>query len=210
MLTDNKLDALFGELRNIAAALYIMRHGITQDDVEKKWSGWDNVPLTAEGIAAVEKSAYALMPLGIKRIVCSHLYRTTQTAHIVANILGNIPVVEDWRLAAWNLGILAKQIEEHYKIQPYIDDPWTPIPGGESLNYYIHRFLEGMNDAERTNVLAGPTLTITHSSGVCVWEGGGDISRCSSFLQPGSVALSQGRGKKLKLVAGSMTAGDAA
>ena len=190
--------------------MYIMRHGQTPDDVSGVWSGWDEVDLTPEAIEEVQKGAQALLPFGIKRIVTSHLRRSVHTAQIVADVLGNVPVVTDMRLAAWNLGILAKQQESNDKLKPYVDDPVTRVPGGESLNSYMTRFNAGMNSINESAASTGPVLVVTHSSGVCTWEGGGDIAKCSGMLQPASVAKSNGFGKKLTLVHGSMSTGDAA
>ncbi len=210
MLTIPQLNRLYAEVRTLTNPLYIGRHGETQDDVEKKWSGWDNVPLTDAGAAAIAQSARIIRPFGIKRIVCSHLFRAKQSAQIYAQILGNIPVVEDMRLAAWNLGILAKQLESHDKIEPYIASPWSKVPGGESMNAWKLRFIAGMEDAEKNNILTGPSLVLTHSSGLCIWEGGGDLANCSNNMKPAAVAISNGFGKPMKVIVGETLNGDAA
>jgi broad specificity phosphatase PhoE len=206
-----ELNRLYFEIRTLEhTPFYVGRHGMTQDDVDKKWSGWEPIGLTPEGAAAVAQSARVIRPLGIKRVVCSHLLRAKQTAQIYADILGSIPVVEDIRLAAWNLGILAGQLESHDAIAPYIESPWTKVPNGESLNAWKIRFIAGMQDAENKNFLVGPTLVISHSSGLCIWEGGGDLCNCTNDLQPAAVALSNGYGKPMKLIVGDVFSGDAA
>ena len=106
--------------------------------------------------------------------------------------------------------MLEKQPESEDKIKPYIDDPYTRVPGGESLFSCSTRIKAGLEEANEQNELTGPTLAITHSSGVCIWQGGGDMANCSGELQPASVALSNGYAKRLTLLYGSLKQGDAA
>jgi broad specificity phosphatase PhoE len=189
--------------------MYFMRHGATQDDVLGLWSGWDDIDLLPEAIQVVTQSAYAISNLGIRRIVCSSIQRAKHSAQIVADIL-QVPLELDWRLAPWKLGILEKQVGSADKIQPYVDDPFTPVPDGEALNYYKTRFMASMNDAWDRNNDTGPTLVVAHSSGAWAWEfGDGDIEHMSGAPTPGTVVLAN-KGSKYSVIHGELITGDEA
>lgn len=182
----------------------IMRHGETPDDVENKWSGWSNVDLTPKGIDDVTTTAKSLIGRGIRYIKTSPVRRARHSAEIVSMMLGNIPIFDDWRLASWRLGILEGEKEADDKIRPYVENPYSLIPGdSESLFGYKTRVLAGITDAEEDNTENGPSITLTHSSGIAMWEGGGDILHASGVLKPGSAGLSHGFGKSIEVLAGA-------
>jgi probable phosphoglycerate mutase len=202
---------LFESRGIVTPPFYIGRHGETLDDVQHRWSGWSDVDLTEQGIAQWEASAKLLVGRGIKYIVSSPVRRTRHSAEIAAAILGHIPIYEDWRLASWKLGILEGEIESDDKIRPYVNDSFAKVPGGgESLGEYTSRILAALRDAEEKNDVNGPSLALTHSSGIAMWQGGGDILHAGTVLEPGAVGISHGHGKKIQVLAGDTFSGDAA
>jgi broad specificity phosphatase PhoE len=189
----------------------IGRHGETLDDVQGRWSGWSDVDLTPLGIAQWEASAKSLVGRGIKFIITSPVRRARHSAEIAAGILGNIPIYEDWRLASWKLGILEGEIESDDKIRPYVNDSFAKVPGGgESLGEYSSRVIAALKDANGKSDINGPGLAMTHSSGIAMWQGGGDIIHAGTVLEPGAVGISHGYGKKIQVLAGDTFSGDAA
>ena len=67
-------------------AIYVMRHGETQDNVDKRFRREDTT-LTEKGIEQVKKAARELKDEHIPEIICSSLSRALNTADITSEIL---------------------------------------------------------------------------------------------------------------------------
>lgn len=96
--------------------LYFLRHGLAGE--REDWRGDDaSRPLTAEGIAKMEREAKTIGKLGLKldAIVTSPLVRAAQTARIVADELDlrDALVVDDNLGLDFDLGRLRNVIEQH-------------------------------------------------------------------------------------------------
>lgn len=122
---------------------YLIRHG--KDDTSVR-GGWNNFPLTSEGIAQVEQLASRLLPadkMNIDVIYSSDLLRARQTADILSDVL-SAPVIElpDFREA--NNGILAG-MANHEASEQFPGLYWNtldwdqPYPGGESPCQFYNR-----------------------------------------------------------------------
>lgn len=70
---------------------FLVRHGETQWNVQRRIQGWADSPLTSVGLAQAEINARLLGTLGIDRILASPLGRTKQTA---------APIVRETSVAA--------------------------------------------------------------------------------------------------------------
>lgn len=68
--------------------LYFCRHGLSQLNVEGKWAGSSETPLTDEGRDQAKKAGQAAKQLGIDYILCSPLSRAHDTAKIIAREIG--------------------------------------------------------------------------------------------------------------------------
>ena len=68
--------------------LYFARHGLTVMNVEGKWSGTTETPLTDEGRAQAKAAGKAAKDLEIDYIACSPLGRAKETAKIIAEEIG--------------------------------------------------------------------------------------------------------------------------
>ena len=81
------------------AALILIRHGQSQWNLENRFTGWVDVPLTENGRAEARGAGKALRELGIRFDVCytSVLSRAIETLSIVQSELGqeNLLVVKD-------------------------------------------------------------------------------------------------------------------
>ena len=71
--------------------LFLVRHGETQWNVQRRIQGWADSPLTSVGLAQAEINARLLGTLGIDRILASPLGRTKQTV---------APIVRETRVEA--------------------------------------------------------------------------------------------------------------
>ncbi len=87
---------------------HLMRHGFTKSNGQKVWScdptSLDHV--TEEGKIEIQSQARTLVGKGIDMIVCSPFVRTTETANLVADILGieKSTIIIDARLGEWQVG----------------------------------------------------------------------------------------------------------
>lgn len=90
--------------------LILLRHGESQWNLENRFTGWQDISLTAKGIAEAKFSGNKLLKnnLPIHSVHTSLLNRATETTDIVTEII-NFPKKEikyDWRLNERHYGAL--------------------------------------------------------------------------------------------------------
>lgn len=90
--------------------LILLRHGESQWNLENKFTGWKDVPLTQTGIEEAKFAAKQLIEhnLKIKSIHTSLLNRATETALIVSDMIGfsKKNINYEWRLNERHYGAL--------------------------------------------------------------------------------------------------------
>ena len=90
--------------------LILLRHGESEWNLANKFTGWKDVPLTADGIKEANFSGKKLLETNIKidSIYTSLLTRATHTTDIVAEIIGfsKDNIQYDWRLNERHYGAL--------------------------------------------------------------------------------------------------------
>ena len=90
--------------------LVLLRHGESQWNAEKRFTGWADVPLTAQGRAEARQAGQQLLEGGFRcGAACSSvLQRAIHTLDIVLAGLGCswAPVQKDWRLNEKHYGLL--------------------------------------------------------------------------------------------------------
>lgn len=69
-------------------SIYLIRHGLTAANKNDVFAGRTQEPLHPEGVAQLEEVGRMLAGLGISRIFCGPLTRTSQSAGIVGELLG--------------------------------------------------------------------------------------------------------------------------
>jgi broad specificity phosphatase PhoE len=157
--------------------VYVVRHGATsmnnQTDLSQdRIRGWSDVPLAPEGREEAKKAAEELRQFNIQLIVTSDLARAQETAHIIGEALGGIPVTPNQKLRPWNLGDFtgANTKEALPKIAVFAQQtPDQPIPGGESFNSFKARANQGL--AEVIQMAAGrPVAIVTHHRDERLWK----------------------------------------
>lgn len=126
--------------------IYLLRHGETEWNRQRRLQGQLDSPLTARGLqqaAAMGRTVRELVGAGAPgfRLVCSPLGRARQTAERVAQELGYDPaaIAEERRLMEIAFGIWQGELEAELP-QKFPElwrareaDKWNvPVPGGES------------------------------------------------------------------------------
>ncbi len=138
------------------AKLVLIRHGESQWNLENRFTGWIDVPLTANGEAEARKAGEQLREAGVKfdQAFTSVLQRANRTLDIVLDVLGQtgIPTAYDLALNERHYGDLqglnkaetaAKFGDEQVHIWRRSFD--VPPPNGESLKDTAARTLPYFN-----------------------------------------------------------------
>jgi broad specificity phosphatase PhoE len=136
----------------MTTTLYLVRHGETPWNVEGRYQGQLDPPLTEKGRQQAETTADQLAKLGIEAIYSSDLARAQQTALALVNRTG-LPLRLDPRLREihqgdWQ-GVLIGDIRANWpeEIHGWETDPWQyQPPGGESLQQLQTRVLAAISE----------------------------------------------------------------
>ncbi|MEW6247182.1 MAG: 2,3-bisphosphoglycerate-dependent phosphoglycerate mutase [Nitrospirota bacterium] len=149
--------------------LVLLRHGESQWNLENRFTGWVDVPLSAKGEEEAREAGKKLIGYRFDRAFTSVLTRAIETLRIVLEVIGqsHIPIEKDQALNERMYGDLqglnkaetAQKYGEHqvklwrrsYDIRP---------PGGESLKDTAERVLPYYKSRIEPHVLAGETILI--------------------------------------------------
>jgi alpha-ribazole phosphatase/probable phosphoglycerate mutase len=143
--------------------VYLVRHGETLWNAEKKYLGLTDIGLTKNGLSQAERLAQRLEGEGIEVIFTSPLLRAKETASLIA---GKLKVqVEVWEelkevdFGEWE-GLTYEEIREKYGdlINKWMENPSAfSIPGGDSweeINERAKRFLKKIQERKEEVALA--------------------------------------------------------
>ncbi|MCD8398698.1 MAG: histidine phosphatase family protein [Lachnospiraceae bacterium] len=114
--------------------IYMMRHGETDWNLQKRMQGRADIPLNAAGLEQARRAAEELREIRFDRIYSSPLCRARVTAERIAEGRG-LPVLTDERLTEIGFGILeGSERGMNPEAHAYFHDPahYHPCEGGES------------------------------------------------------------------------------
>jgi len=156
------------------ATLVLVRHGQSQWNLENRFTGWVDVPLTDKGREEAEQAGRLLKRTGIEftKAYTSDLKRAQDTLSIILGVLGraDMPVVQDQALNERHYGDLqglnkAETAEKYGAEQVHI---WrrsydVPPPGkeGESLKDTAARTLPYFREHVLRDLAGGETILIS-------------------------------------------------
>ena len=130
---------------NDETRLIVVRHGETQANLDGRWQGHGDSPLTKAGIAQAEAVAHRLKRGVFSKLYSSDLGRALQTARIIADQTGH-EIILDERLRERHLGIFqgltTAEMEAKYPEERHLYRTAGPdyvIPGGESARQRFER-----------------------------------------------------------------------
>lgn len=124
--------------------LWMVRHGQTDWNVQKRYQGHSDIPLNETGQQQAEKIANRLKSERLHAIFSSDLQRAMQTAQAIANP-HNLTIESEPDLREANFGVLEglryKDVIEQYKTmaEAWFADPECPPDGGEKLSQVLQR-----------------------------------------------------------------------
>lgn len=164
--------------RATATEFWVVRHGESTWNVDGRYQGQTDVPLSPVGMLQASTLAERLTGQTFAAVYSSDLLRASQTAHTVAERLAGAPRVQlDPGLREINVGELAGLVigDIKQKFPDYLTalqtDPWaTRRPGGESMEDLFNR-CGGAFHAIRARHPGERVLVFTHGGVVRVAVG---------------------------------------
>ena len=149
--------------------LFLARHGETAWNQAGRWQGKTDIPLSEAGRAQARALGAGLVGRGIVAVHASDLQRATETAEIVAGMLGIAALKVDARLRERGFGCFegftpAECAERHPEAWArYIADRRATPPGGEPQTEVAARAVAALTELARAPRAAdGPTLVVSH------------------------------------------------
>lgn len=154
--------------------LVLIRHGESQWNLENRFTGWVDVPLTPKGEGEARAAGEKLKTFHFDCAYTSKLIRAQNTLNIVLESISqtNIPITEDQALNERNYGDLQglnkaetaiKFGDEQVKIWRRSFD--VSPPGGESLKDTAARVLPYFDSQIRPELVANKTvLVVAHGN----------------------------------------------
>jgi broad specificity phosphatase PhoE len=152
--------------------ILLARHGETIFNVEGRWQGQSDSPLSERGRAQARELARALQDETITTVYSSDLGRAASTAEEVAR-LHNLPVTTDTRLREIDVGPWSgkhrTEIDEAFPggLKQWATTPATyTVPGGEDIHHAQARALAFFDDRMRSHT-AGETVVVISHGALC-------------------------------------------
>ncbi len=147
--------------------LFLARHGETPWNLEQRWQGHTDIPLSPRGQEQAAALAERLRSVGIGQIRASDLLRARETAEIVGRTLGIAGVTVDPRLRERSFGVFEgltadECLERHADAwNRYQADRACVPPGGEPQAVVVARLRAGVLEAAAAAAEA-PVLVVGH------------------------------------------------
>ncbi len=162
--------------------LLLVRHGATTWNVQARYQGHQDVPLSAQGQVESEYLAERLTGEAVAAIYSSDLIRAQETAEIIATRLGKAvnlePRLREIRMGEWQ-GLTYEEVRRrHFNISDplpcYAID--QPPAGGETLRQVQVRVMEAFREiTARHSEIDKCVLLVTHGACLraltCSWLG---------------------------------------
>lgn len=132
--------------------LILVRHGQIQANIDKRWHGWTDSPLTEHGRqqALLASRRLAQEHRDISAIYASPLQRTHHTAQAIADAL-NKPValadgLKEYGIGEWEGESFGDLHQKHGFFDKIRDNPnYAPV-GGESLTQVTNRITQALRE----------------------------------------------------------------
>lgn len=144
--------------------LYLIRHGQTDWNREKRIQGTEDIPLNDTGRHQAAVCAQALSALPFEAIYTSPLSRAVETARIISDACRHAPVILEPGLTERDFGIgSGLTYEELHRRYPQY--PKLPLKGMEEFEPLCRRILHTvLRCAEKSHT--GPVLLVSHGSSI--------------------------------------------
>jgi 2,3-bisphosphoglycerate-dependent phosphoglycerate mutase len=151
------------------ARLILLRHGESQWNLENRFTGWVDVPLSPRGIQEAKDAGEKLRSFTFDRAFTSVLARANETLRLVLDIIGQtaIPIEKDKALNERMYGELQglnkdETVKKYGEAQVKIWRRSYDVrpPGGESLKDTAERVLPYYERTIKPYILKGDTILV--------------------------------------------------
>lgn len=118
--------------------VFLIRHGLTQWNIDKKWQGNVDIELSEIGLIQAENLAKRFKNEKYAKVYSSKLKRAYQTALPIAQNINSKPIIieglEEANVPLWN-GYNINDVKTKFQneFQLWSSDPWAYVDGVESL-----------------------------------------------------------------------------
>ena len=155
--------------KRTAAQMALLRHGESQWNLENRFTGWVDIPLSPRGEEEARTAGEKLNSFRFDRAYTSVLKRAIDTLRIVLEVIGqiDIPIEKDQALNERLYGELqglnkAETARKYGELQVKLWRRSYDIrpPGGESLKDTADRVLPYYERRIRPDLLAGRTIIV--------------------------------------------------
>ena len=143
----------------------LARHGQTKSNIDQRYAGTSQEPLTEEGREQIRRLALALVKAEVGEIWTSPIPRARESADLLAAMLA-VPVRVDDRLREIGLGpwegLTEAEVATTYPTEFAVwqtDPDRLAVPGRETLKALAERVSAAVHDASR---LDRPVLLVSH------------------------------------------------
>lgn len=142
--------------------VFIVRHGLTDENKNQRLQGWKDTPLSDEGRIQAHRAAYVLNKRSIFSVSSSDLERAVETAAIIRTSVGaawhRLPDLRERDYGEWE-GESVKVLQDSF------GPLWFQLEmaGMEPLEDFSQRVVRGFNEAlKRAQHLGGNIAIVTH------------------------------------------------
>ncbi len=153
--------------------LVLVRHGQSVWNLQNRFTGWVDVPLTEKGKEEAFKAGELLKDIRFNVAYTSDLTRAQETLRIILEVIGlNIPVIKNWALNERDYGDLTGLNKDRAKEKfgKEIVHLWRrsydiPPPHGEALKDTAARTIPFLERAIMGDILLGnDVLVVAHGN----------------------------------------------
>lgn len=149
--------------------LVLVRHGLSEWNKLGLWTGWTDIPLSAEGFDEARRTAQSIKDIHFDYAFESDLTRARQTLSTIKNELGyDIPTTSTWEIKERDYGDLTGknkwQVKEQYGEEQFMKwrRGWDDIvPNGENLKQVYARVTPYFKREILPLVLSGKNVIVS-------------------------------------------------
>ena len=152
--------------------LYLVRHGETESNRQKRYQGWMESPLSEKGLKQAEKAGLFLGNNNIDGLFCSDLERAFHTARVIGSFCGLkpeiSPLLREIHFGRWE-GMTYNEIEARWgeDIRRWFDDPFTrSAPEGETIEQVCERMLAFLNELPLKRPDCNRVIVVSHGGSI--------------------------------------------
>ncbi len=152
--------------------LYLVRHGETESNKQKRYQGWMESPLSEQGLKQAEKVGLFLGGKSIDGVFCSDLQRAIHTARVIGSFCGLepkvTPLLREIHFGRWE-GLTYEEIEAQWgeEIRRWFDDPFTrSAPEGETIEEVSERMLTFLEKLEESCPDCREAVVVSHGGSI--------------------------------------------